>query len=149
MRFSLITGAGVLAAATALAPTLAAAQQASGQSGQQPQMQQQTNSGQQLQGEGAPIYVSPHEVRLVQRRLARLGFDPGPIDGQWRPETQQALAQFQQQAGLSPTGNINITTFQALRSVRRPGGQFLGLGQPQSGMGMQRPGMRFQQGTQR
>ena len=147
MRSSTITG--VLAALIALAPSMASAQQASDQPRQLGQMQQQAGSGQQLQGRGAPLYISPDEVRSIQRRLARLGFDPGPIDGRWHPETEQALAQFQQQAGLSPTGNVNFATFHALRNFRRPGGQFLGLGQPQSGMEMQGPRMHFQQGIQR
>lgn len=150
MRFWLITGAGVLAAAVGLTP--AVAQQSFGQPGQQlsqPQQQAGTTQ-QQLQGEGVPLYISPGEVRLVQRRLARLGFDPGPIDGRWRPEAKQALARFQQQAGLSPTGNINVTTFNALRTARSSGGRFLGIGpQQQPEAGMQGPSTGLQQGTGR
>lgn len=145
MRFWLTTGAGALAVAVGLTP--ATAQQAAGQPGQQlSQSQQQAGSSQhQVQGEGAPLYVSPPEVSLIQRRLARLGFDPGPVDGHWRPQAQQALAQFQQRAGLSPTGNINITTFNALRTAQRSGGQFLGLGEEQGGKSRQRPGTGPQQ----
>lgn len=150
MRFLSITGAGVLAAAVGLASTPATAQQSAGQPGpqlSQTQQQQAGSSQQQIQGQGVPLYVSPYEVKLVQRRLARLGLNPGPIDGRWRPQVQQALAQFQQQAGLDPTGNINVSTFNALRSARRPGGQFLGIGpQQQRGMGMQQ---QMQTGTQR
>lgn len=139
MRFSLMTGVGVLAAASLLAPSVATAQGSRSQSGQQQlfNSQQNTTTSRQAQGEGVPLYVSPGEIRMVQRRLARLGFNPGPIDGRWRPQTQQALARFQQQAGLNPTGNINLATYHTLRTLRRPGGQFLGMGERQSGIGMQ------------
>jgi len=137
MRFPSMTGAGLLAAAALLVPQMATAQYFGSQPGQQQFGYQQGMYGsQQPQGNGAPLYVSPGEVRLIQRRLARLGLNPGPIDGRWRPQAQQALTQFQQEAGLSPTGNINLATFHALRTMRAPGGQFLGIGEQPSGTGM-------------
>ena len=138
MRFPSVTGAGLLAAAALLVPQMATAQQYGNQPGQQQfGAQQGIASSQQPQGKGVPLYVSPREVRLIQRRLARLGLNPGPVDGRWQPQTQQALAEFQQGAGLSPTGNINLATFHALRSMRAPGGQFLGIGEQPSGTGLQ------------
>ncbi|MCL4766198.1 MAG: peptidoglycan-binding protein [Hyphomicrobiaceae bacterium] len=101
---------------------------------------------QQTLGEGAPLYVSPGEVRQIQRRLARIGLDPGPIDGRWDPQTQQALARFQQHVGLPPTGNVDLTTFNALRNARRSSGQFLGLGEQGSGTGMRQGMMGMQRG---
>ena len=132
-------------------------QQQFGQQGQQRQrMQQQFGQAQRpIQGEGAPLYVSPNEVMHVQSRLSQLGFDPGQADGHWGDETEQALENFQRQNGLSPTGNLNLTTLSALGVPLGQGGQFLGLGQQQGmhpgmmqqrGMGMQQRGMGMQRG---
>ena len=43
-------------------------------------------------------------VRVLQRRLARRGFDPGPIDGRYGPHTMRAVARFQQAHHLTMTG---------------------------------------------
>ena len=46
---------------------------------------------------------SPH-VRDIQRRLARLGFAAGPIDGRYGPLTTRGVEQFQAAAGLTVDG---------------------------------------------
>lgn len=130
-------------------------QQQYGQQGQQRQrMQQQFGQAQQpIQGEGAPLYVSPNEVMQVQTRLSQMGLNPGQTDGRWGSQTKEALENFQRQHGLSPTGNLNLTTLSALGVQLGQSGQFLGLGQQQPGMGMQQqrgmgmqqPGMGMQQ----
>jgi peptidoglycan hydrolase-like protein with peptidoglycan-binding domain len=43
-------------------------------------------------------------VRALQRRLARAGFHPGPIDGLYGPLTDQAVRRFQSAHGLSVDG---------------------------------------------
>lgn len=43
-------------------------------------------------------------VRVLQRRLARHGFDPGPIDGRYGPLTMRAVARFQHAHHLTITG---------------------------------------------
>lgn len=43
-------------------------------------------------------------VRVLQRRLAHHGFDPGPIDGRYGPHTTRAVARFQHAHHLTTTG---------------------------------------------
>ena len=43
----------------------------------------------------------------VQRALVRLGYDPGSVDGVMGPKTNQAIKEFEQVIGMSPTGLIN------------------------------------------
>jgi hypothetical protein len=50
----------------------------------------------------------------VQGRLANLGFDVGPADGDVGPRTKEALKQFQNQYGLKPTGEIDEATCRKL-----------------------------------
>ena len=54
------------------------------------------------------------EVEKVQRRLARFGFAPGPVDGAYGPRTQAAVRSFQLIAGLKRTGQANARTVAAL-----------------------------------
>jgi peptidoglycan hydrolase-like protein with peptidoglycan-binding domain len=53
-------------------------------------------------------------VRVLQRRLARRGFDPGPIDGRYGPLTIAAVARFQQTHHLTITGIAGTHTGAAL-----------------------------------
>ncbi len=49
-----------------------------------------------------------HATRLlIERRLARLGFDPGPVDGVFDAQTRVAIVQAQQLFDLRPTGYVN------------------------------------------
>ena len=45
-------------------------------------------------------------IARVQRKLKRLGYDPGPIDGQLGPSTRAALRKFQRANNMPPTGQI-------------------------------------------
>lgn len=45
-------------------------------------------------------------IARVQRKLKRLGYDPGPIDGQLGPSTRAALRKFQRANNMEPTGEI-------------------------------------------
>lgn len=65
-------------------------------------------------------------VSQMQQRLKDLGFDPGPIDGQWGPLTDAALRAFQAAKGLKPDGIAGPDTWRALGieptgQVRYPG----------------------------
>lgn len=44
---------------------------------------------------------------LIEQRLARLGFDPGPVDGVFDDQTRAAIAGAQQRFDLQPTGYVN------------------------------------------
>ena len=54
------------------------------------------------------------QVRLVEKKLEKLGFEPGPIDGIWGSGTRSALQDFQRSQGLEVTGRLNSETKSAL-----------------------------------
>ena len=43
----------------------------------------------------------------TQRLLVRLGYDPGPVNGQLDASTRKALLRFEAEAGLTPKGRIS------------------------------------------
>ncbi len=45
-------------------------------------------------------------IARVQRKLAKMGYRPGPVDGRLGPSTRRALMQFQRAHNMSPTGQI-------------------------------------------
>src|SRR4051812_25742903 len=61
-------------------------------------------------------------VRDVQRRLTRLGYRPGPLDGLFGPRTEAATRWFQYKHGLRSTGRVGRLTLAALyaRAEHRP-----------------------------
>ena len=62
----------------------------------------------------APSRYDPTTVRNVQQALNDKGYDAGPIDGQWGPNTEEAVRRFQQASGLPPTGELEGSTLSAL-----------------------------------
>lgn len=72
----------------------------------------------QIVAETAPGRVAPSNsgtaARSVQVALQNRGLYNGPIDGEFGPESQQAVARFQQANGLKVTGLINSSTLKAL-----------------------------------
>ena len=48
------------------------------------------------------------DVRLLQMRLASLGYYDGKLSGTYLPATQEAVAAFQLASGESPTGNADV-----------------------------------------
>jgi len=53
-----------------------------------------------LPGAGYQQPTGSGHVRALQRRLARLGFAAGPIDGRYGPLTTRAVDRFQHSRGL-------------------------------------------------
>ena len=53
-------------------------------------------------------------IRSAQEALERNGFKVGPIDGMLGPRTQSALREFQQQRGLTLSGQLDNETLKAL-----------------------------------
>jgi len=59
------------------------------------------------------------DVRDVQHRLNRLGFDAGPEDGLFGRLARAAVEEFQRNVGLPPDGVVGPTTVAALRRSHR------------------------------
>ena len=58
-------------------------------------------------------------IKEVQQKLNELGFDAGPVNGDFGVKTQAALAQFQLANVLPASGSLDDRTLLAL-DVRRP-----------------------------
>lgn len=56
-------------------------------------------------------------VADLQRRLAAMGYNPGPIDGRYGPRTAAAVKAFQQSAGIAIDGVAGPQTQAALAGV--------------------------------
>lgn len=60
----------------------------------------------------APVYAtySAPSLYRAQARLARLGYYPGPIDGDFGPMTSRAIRSYQIDYGLPVTGRLDSRT---------------------------------------
>lgn len=56
------------------------------------------------------------QVRQAQMDLEQSGFDPGPTDGIWGPQTRSAVLDFQRAHNMEATGQLDGRTMQALRT---------------------------------
>jgi localization factor PodJL len=56
-------------------------------------------------------------VRALQRLLAELGFDPGPVDGAMGPRTRTAIEEYQRALGLPVDGRPSAALLANLRAV--------------------------------
>jgi peptidoglycan hydrolase-like protein with peptidoglycan-binding domain len=54
------------------------------------------------------------DIQLAQAHLQDYGFDPGPIDGVYRAQTQAAVRAFQKRYGLPVSGLLDRTTREEL-----------------------------------
>ncbi len=115
---NLLAGAGLLA----LLSGAAFAQQQE----QTPQATGQALQPAEAVSQGAPAYFSPTVVRQLQQQLNEAGYAPGNVDGVWGPETADALANFQRDQGLDPTGTLTFETLQVLGLEDVSGGQAAG-----------------------
>jgi peptidoglycan hydrolase-like protein with peptidoglycan-binding domain len=113
----------VLLATAALAlPAVAAQQYSKGQQGQQHQqqgrsVQDQTWSGReggQGQSRIRAQNLSSEQIRKIQRALHDAGFRASKVDGEWGPNTREALKNFQQEKGMAATGQLNRRSLSAL-----------------------------------
>jgi len=66
-------------------------------------------------GAGLSTPKGSRRVREIQRRLKRLGYDPGPVDGRFGRRTQAAIGWFQLKHGMPVTG---VATAAVVRHVR-------------------------------
>jgi peptidoglycan hydrolase-like protein with peptidoglycan-binding domain len=58
--------------------------------------------------------MSQDQVRIIQTRLAALGFDPGAQDGAWGEQTATALREFQEFHDIEANGEPNDLTLRML-----------------------------------
>jgi len=54
-------------------------------------------------------------IRDLQQELQQAGLYSGTIDGVWGPKSRSAMAQYQKQRGLNPSGQLDHDTLQAMR----------------------------------
>ncbi|WP_221930957.1 peptidoglycan-binding protein [Telmatospirillum sp. J64-1] len=113
-----LAAAGLILAGTAYA---AGMEQHSGSQVQQQGGQQQTG---QVSGQQQALH--PEMVSQVQAQLQQQGYNVGPIDGIWGPQTRSALMQFQADRGLPVTGQLEPQT---LASISQGGSQVGQTGQ--------------------
>jgi len=59
-------------------------------------------------------------VQNIQAGLQRLGYDPGPADGRYGPQTESAIRRFQQDNGLPIDGQPTVAVWQQIQQ-RAPG----------------------------
>lgn len=67
-----------------------------------------------VMAETTMVPIARGDVRMIQMRLRRAGYDPGRLDGHWGQQTASAVASFQRANGLLPTGNLNMGTIRTL-----------------------------------
>jgi peptidoglycan hydrolase-like protein with peptidoglycan-binding domain len=72
------------------------------------------SAGQLARGSGYQGSGGSDAVRILQRRLRRLGAQPGPVDGLYGPLTQGAVERFQQRHGLAVDGVVGRQTMRSL-----------------------------------
>jgi hypothetical protein len=62
----------------------------------------------------ATLRVTPDTVKQIQSSLQAQGMYNGPIDGVMGPQTQRAVAAYQQKQGLPQTAVLDLRTVQSL-----------------------------------
>jgi peptidoglycan hydrolase-like protein with peptidoglycan-binding domain/outer membrane biosynthesis protein TonB len=66
-------------------------------------------------GDGYERWNGSSQVRNVQRMLRRVGYEVGPLDGLFGPQTRAAVQWFQSDHGLRSRGVVNSATLRRLR----------------------------------
>ena len=59
--------------------------------------------------------LSRGDVQVAQTHLRAFGFDPGPINGIYTPQTQAAVRAYQTTYGLSVSGLLDLQTREQLK----------------------------------
>lgn len=61
------------------------------------------------------LHPAPERYAEIQSALAREGYFQGPANGAWGQSSTDALARFQQDHGLDPTGKIDALSLIKLK----------------------------------
>jgi TPR repeat protein len=64
------------------------------------------------------LEVDPFDLAEIQRDLAALGYDPGPIDGKMGSKTEAAIGTFQAQAVIAVDGKSSLELARRIREAR-------------------------------
>lgn len=67
-----------------------------------------------LAAESGQQAVQPQFLAQIQQQLQSQGLYDGPVDGLYGEQTRAALAEWQRQQGLQPTGQLNAQTLAAM-----------------------------------
>jgi hypothetical protein len=70
-----------------------------------------------MQVKGELNSLSPPLIEALQQRLVELGYDPGPVDGQWGPRTAAAYAEFCEVSDLPVSDRLTQEHVKALWDV--------------------------------
>ncbi len=63
-------------------------------------------------------YLRGDDIRTVQLWLRTLGFNPGPIDSIYGPDTETAVKEFQFNSGLRKDGIVSTNTIEAFMTLK-------------------------------
>lgn len=69
-----------------------------------------------------PATTAASSLADVQAMLVALGYNPGPVDGQFGQRTRDAISQFQRDRGLPVNGDVDGVLMIALRNALQPKG---------------------------
>lgn len=67
--------------------------------------------------ESNDVQASTNDIKQAQQSLKDEGLYNGAIDGQWGPETRQAVAKFQKKNGLKQTAQLDEQTLDQLQQA--------------------------------
>jgi peptidoglycan hydrolase-like protein with peptidoglycan-binding domain len=68
-------------------------------------------------GYGVSQATEAGRVRALQQKLRSLGWQPGPVDGRFGPQTEAAVVRFQRNAGIAVDAIVGHQTRQALKGA--------------------------------
>lgn len=97
------------------------------------------------QKETVPLQVPSKQVTELQQKLHQQNLYTGPIDGNWGPETQAAVKNFQKKEGLTETGKLDQQTMSKLGLDLSSGGSSASSGSGSSQMSEQQAEQKLQQ----
>jgi peptidoglycan hydrolase-like protein with peptidoglycan-binding domain len=74
---------------------------------------------------GANLMAQSEPVRQAQQALKDKGFDPGPIDGKYGPQTREAVRNYQKQNNIVANGRLGGDTYESLGVKRDSPGEHM------------------------
>jgi peptidoglycan hydrolase-like protein with peptidoglycan-binding domain len=78
-----------------------------------------------LCGDANLLAQGSEPVRQAQQALKDKGFDPGPIDGKYGPQTREAVRNYQKQNNIVANGRLGGDTYESLGVKRDAPGEHM------------------------